>query len=213
MTDEERSKAEIKAKMYFKFGYEDLSIMLQTCIENMENVPNSKNIVDGKVTSNLLGTLREDLDFKSYLNDGYIDKDIKLIALMGNISEEELVEEILDVIKRNDILNGYRVNTTQDILCVYKYFFQDSFGLHPYKGILSVKDNINSLLEINGNNYKYTNRYTCSGFKNISKFLKDKLGLGEKPIDNLILIKLFQQVMMILCIFLIKYWNMQWVEN
>lgn len=177
LTDEEKLEAKTKANMAFEFGYSDLMDLLQCAIESVECNENAKSLVEGKVESNLLSNIRQ-IDFKEYLKNGYLDKDVKLIALMGNKPKIELVKEILEMIKASDTYNAYISEMLMNVLSIYKYFFQDSFGLRPYAGVLSYVKPYS--LRIDDKNYLGQIEGAQANFDNIANFLKKQLNVEEQ---------------------------------
>ena len=177
LTDEENKELTKKADMAFEFGYSDLMDLLQCAIESVECNENAKSLVEGKVESNLLSNIRQ-VDFKEYLEKGYFDNDVRLIALMGNKPKAELVKEILEMIKTSDTYNAYISEVLMNILSVYKYFFQDSFGLRPYAGVLSYAKPYS--LRITEDNHRGSIEGAQANFDNIANFLKKQLNVEEQ---------------------------------
>lgn len=177
LSEEEDLQLTTRANMAFEFGYNELGSLVQGSIEAVENIENYKNIVDGRVESNLLSSMRS-ITYEEYLTGGYLEKDIKLIALMGNKPKDELVSEILDIIKSSDAYNGYISETLLNILCEYKYFFQDSFGLVQYAGILSFAKPYS--LCIDESNYLSEIKGAKANFDNIANFLKKQMSVDEQ---------------------------------
>lgn len=177
LTEEENLEAETKANMAFEFGYSDLMDLLQCAIESVECNENFKSLVEGKVESNLLSNIRQ-VSLKEYLEKGYINNDVKLIALMGNKPKAELVEEILEMIKTSDTYNAYISEMLMNVLSVYKYFFQDSFGLRPYAGVLSYEKPYS--LRIDDKNFRSPIEGAQANFDNIANFLKKQLNVEEQ---------------------------------
>ena len=170
LSEEEKAQADEEVNMEFSFGYSDLFEIVQSCVESIENSESSKSSVQTLVESNMLSDVRS-IDYQTYLSDGYIDKDVALIALMGNKQKSELVEIIVKMIRNDDTYNSYIKEILSNIKSTYLYFFQDSFGLRPYEGVITYTtpycyhiDDFNRLEKIKG---------VKANFDNISKCLKE----------------------------------------
>lgn len=145
---EEESKAEEnlrKAESKFdydidyKFGFDILFEYIESVIELVRNRETSKDLVEQTVTANLLANIR-DVSVEEYLTGGYIDKDIQLVALLGEEEPVNTFEKVMDFIKTD---NNYKSTYTMTVDCIlgtYKYLLQDGFGLRPYIGVLSLSD-------------------------------------------------------------------------
>ena len=174
LSEEEQAQADEEVNMEFSFGYSDLFEIVQSCVESIENSESSKSSVQTLVESNMLSDVRS-IDYQTYLSDGYIDKDVALIALMGNKQKSELVETIVKMIRNDDTYNSYIKEILSNIKSTYLYFFQDSFGLRPYEGVITYTtpycyhiDDFNRLEKIKG---------AKANFDNISKCLKENCWL------------------------------------
>lgn len=122
----------------FKFGFNGIIDLIQCGVEKLESSEIGQSSVEGKLTANLLSNIR-DIDAKDYLFNGYIEKDLALIVLLNESPDEAYNPDIIDFIKRNHDLHSSYETARESVLGVYKYAFQDSFGLRPYVGVLSFK--------------------------------------------------------------------------
>lgn len=136
LTDEDNANIANEIEQDFNFGYSGLSMLVQSCVECLENSESNANTVKEKVESNLLSNERS-ITYQEYLSGGFIDKDVALIAEMGNKDKRELVDVIVTAIKEESQYNTYIDAVKSGISAVYKYLFQDSFGLRPYEGVVT----------------------------------------------------------------------------
>ena len=146
VSDDGTSTKEVKKfaniELDFKFGFKELLELVQVGIELMESNEVGESLVEGKLTANLLSNIR-DISAEEYLSNGYIEKDLALVTLLNEPPEEDYNFDILDFITSNHDLKTIYNSAKDSILGVYKYTFQDSFGLRPYVGVLSFRgDNI-----------------------------------------------------------------------
>ena len=120
----------------FKFGYTGLVDKVLDCVEVLSGSESSESHVNGCVETGLLASVRE-IEPNEYKTSGKMSDDIIFVAELGNKTREDLNLSIKDFIKRNEIYNKYYEDTVDEVLAIYKYFLQDSFGLRPYEGVLS----------------------------------------------------------------------------
>lgn len=132
----EKRRTFANIELDFKFGFHELLELIQAGVEQLEMNEVGGKVVEGKLTANLLSNIR-DISPDEYLEKGYIEKDLALITLLNERPEEEVNGDIIDFINSNHDLNTLYLSATDSILGVYKYAFQDSFGLRPYVGVLS----------------------------------------------------------------------------
>ena len=124
----------------FKFGFKELLELIQVGVESLENNEVGKTVVEGKLTANLLSNIR-DISAEEYLSGSYIEKDLALVTLLSEKPEEDFNQDIIDFIISNHDLNTAYISARDSVLGVYKYIFQDSFGLRPYVGVVSFRGN------------------------------------------------------------------------
>lgn len=120
----------------FKFGFNGLYELVSSAVEVMQNREVTNSSVEESVNANLLSNIR-DVGVEQYLSGGYMDKDIQLVALIGEEPPVNVAEEIIEFIKTDNNSNSIYESAVQSILGIYKYLLQDSFGLRPYVGVLS----------------------------------------------------------------------------
>ena len=123
----------------FKFGFQGLYEFICTSVELLNNSESDEDTVSGKVTSNLLANIR-DISSDEYFSGNYMDMDIRLIALLGEEEPANTFEEIIEFIKTDNKYASLYTSLVDNIMGVYKYLLQDSFGLRPYVGVLSIKN-------------------------------------------------------------------------
>lgn len=160
----------------FKFGFTGLVELIQCGVEMLESSEVGHSTVEGKLTANLLSNIRE-ISAKEYISKGFIEKDLALITLLSESPEEEYNSDIVDFIKSNHDLNTIYSTARDAVLGVYKYAFQDSFGLRPYVGVLSFHGN--SIYTIGNDYHLSTIPKANSVFKKVSSELID-----EYPIEQ-----------------------------
>lgn len=123
-----------------QFGFDGLLQILRPAIEVLQNKAITENNVEGGITSMLLSSFRT-ISIEDYLdNNKYVD-DLYLMSCVYLPNEVELYDKILQYIEDDTNYCTYFNSSVESILGVYKYLFQDSFGLNPYDGILSVTGN------------------------------------------------------------------------
>lgn len=104
-------------------------------------------------------------------------------------SDSNKNQDIIQFIYDNPVYNGLLVNSVNAVLGVYNYLFQDSFGLRPYAGVLSM-DKEHPFMTINKNGIiresldMLNNEQTATIFKNfvnsfnnLNSNTKDGLGI------------------------------------
>lgn len=160
----------------FMFGFQGLFNVVAIAVGIIEDrdVPTDK--VAGRSMSNLLSSIRQ-IEVGEYLDGGYADMDIELIVLLGNHSESELNDFVMSYIKSDNTLNSCYMDTLAQVMTVYKYLFQDSFGLRPYVGVLSFQapyiQVIDDTMHLN------TISTARSSFEIISSVLKESFKVRE----------------------------------
>lgn len=117
------------------FGYSGLYDNVLAAVEVLEETAYEDDEVAGCVTSNLLSGIR-DVTPSEYLTGGYCNKDIELIMLLDEPEPTNVTEEVIEFIKTDHNYNSIINSTITNILSIYKYLLQDSFGLHPYEGVV-----------------------------------------------------------------------------
>lgn len=155
----------------FKFGYQGLIELIQCGVEMLESNEVGQDTVEGKMTANLLSNIR-DISAEEYITGGYIEKDLALITLLNENPEEDYNQDIIEFIHSNHDLNTIYSTARDSILGVYKYAFQDSFGLRPYVGVLSFS--ANSIYTIGDDYHLSTISNAKSVFKKVSSELLDE---------------------------------------
>lgn len=155
----------------FKFGYSGLVELIQCGVEMLESNEVGHDTVEGKLTANLLSNIR-DISAEEYITEGYIEKDLALITLLNENPEEDYNKDILDFIHSNHDLNTIYSTARDSILGVYKYAFQDSFGLRPYIGVLSFTGN--SIYTVGDDYHLSTIQKAKSVFKKVASELSDE---------------------------------------
>lgn len=133
-------KEENKYDTDFSFGFSGLSELVTATIDSIKHNKNNEDSINSVIESNLLSNIR-DIDVSSYLSDGFVDKDINLIALLGEKEKVEINKSILDLIKTNNAYMTANKEAVDQILETYRLLFQDSFGLSPYIGVVATKTN------------------------------------------------------------------------
>lgn len=128
-----------KGDVELEFAFSNFGNMISSTVEFFEDSEKSTGRTVGCIQSCLLSLLRE-ISLSEYVNGNYAEKDIRLIAVLGNKSKSELNEFIMNFIKNDDTINSYYVDSLEQVLTTYKYLFQDSFGLKPYVGVVSFSD-------------------------------------------------------------------------
>ena len=173
-------KKEVKkfanTELDFKFGFTELLELIQVGVELMESNEVGESIVEGKLTANLLSNIR-DISAEEYLSGGYIEKDLALVTLLNESPEEDFNLDIFDFINSNHDLKTIYNSAKDSILGVYKYTFQDSFGLRPYIGVLSFQGK--SIYTIGVDYHLSTIPKAHDVFKKIASQLSD-----EYPIEQ-----------------------------
>ena len=173
-------KKEVKkfanTELDFKFGFTELLELIQVGVELMESNEVGESIVEGKLTANLLSNIR-DISAEEYLSGGYIEKDLALVTLLNESPEENFNLDIFDFINSNHDLKTLYSSAKDSILGVYKYTFQDSFGLRPYVGVLSFQGK--SIYTIGADYHLSTIPKAHDVFKKIASQLSD-----EYPIEQ-----------------------------
>lgn len=173
-------KKEVKkfanTELDFKFGFTELLELIQVGVELMESNEVGESIVEGKLTANLLSNIR-DISAEEYLSGGYIEKDLALVTLLNESPEENFNLDIFDFINSNHDLKTLYSSAKDSILGVYKYTFQDSFGLRPYVGVLSFQGK--SIYTIGADYHLNTIPKAHDVFKKIASQLSD-----EYPIEQ-----------------------------
>lgn len=129
----------LKIDTDFRFGFQGLAEMVTATVEVLKCRSQKEKVVSGALSANLLSAIREDVTPEQYLTGGYIEKDIQLIALFGDPPMYNLFTEMLDYIKSDNNYMSLYNSALYSILGVYKYLLQDSFGLRPYEGVVSLK--------------------------------------------------------------------------
>ena len=165
-------------KTDFMFGFDGLSRLINGCVETLKCQVIENSSVKADMESNLLAQIREGVSPEDYLTKGYADKDIYLISLLGEKSSKNYSEFVKNVIKVQS--NAYKLlleTATDEIMGIYKYLYQDSFGLSPYGvgGSFS-----SSPIRVIDNNYRYSTipdaRLT---FNKVIQALKSKYEVNE----------------------------------
>lgn len=134
------------------FGFDGLLDILRSTVEVLENKQVDKISVEGGVSSMLLSSFRN-ISIDNYIEQKkYID-DLYLISFIYQPKQKELFNRILEFIENDTNYNTYFQSSVESILGVYRYLFQDSFGLNPYDGILSITG-YRDLYQINDTNNK-----------------------------------------------------------
>lgn len=168
-------KKEVKkfanTELDFKFGFTELLELIQVGVELMESNEVGESIVEGKLTANLLSNIR-DISAEEYLSGGYIEKDLALVTLLNENPEENFNLDIFDFINSNHDLKTLYSSAKDSILGVYKYTFQDSFGLRPYVGVLSFQGK--SIYTIGADYHLSTIPKAHDVFKKIASQLSDE---------------------------------------
>ena len=139
-------------KFPVSFGYNGLNDTVRAVLDVMKD-EHSSDSSSSCMESGLLSYIRsgnggrEDCPATEYIARGHAIHDISLI--------EFLLTDTTKVIDANDLAKFKRAckavydmtkNTENLVLKVYKYLFQNTFGLHPYFGVLSMTDNPDSEL-------------------------------------------------------------------
>ena len=163
-------------KLDFKFGFADLLDLIQCGVEMLESNEVGKTTVEGRLTANLLSNIR-DVTSEEYLTGGYIEKDLALLVLLNESPDEDYNKDILDFIKSNDDLNTIYSTARDSILGVYRYAFQDGFGLRPYVGVVSFSGN--SIMTIGDDYHLSTLPSANSVFKKVASELSE-----EYPVEQ-----------------------------
>ena len=165
-------------KTDFMFGFDGLSRLINGCVETLKCQVIENSSVKADMESNLLAQIREGVSPEDYLTKGYADKDIYLISLLGEKSSKNYSEFVENVIKVQS--NAYKLlleTATDEIMGIYKYLYQDSFGLRPYVGVGSFSS---SPIRVIDNNYRYSTipdaRLT---FNKVIQALKSKYEVNE----------------------------------
>lgn len=162
----------------FKFGFDGLYDLVCSAVEVIQNRELSNTTVEQSVNANLLTNIRE-VDVESYLNDGYMNKDVQLIAILGDEPPVNIAEEIMSFIESDNNSNSIYESAVQSILGIYKYLLQDSFGLRPYVGVLSFN---NPYIDTITPSYRLgTVRDAETVFQYISGKLKNYYKVKESP--------------------------------
>lgn len=120
----------------FMFGFEGLTEFVTSAVEILSGYEGSDRQTDESINSNLL-TRNRNISVEEYLAGGYIEKDIKLVAMIGEVPPVDTYAEIIDFIKTDNYYRTFYESATISILGVYKYLFQDGFGLREYEGVVS----------------------------------------------------------------------------
>lgn len=123
----------------FRFGFQGLSEVVTASVEILRSKVVNEQDVSDSLAANLLTIVRDDVTPEQYLTGGYMEKDIQLIALFGDPPAQNMSQEILDFIERDNNYYSIYTSALNSILGVYKYLLQDSFGLRPYIGVLSFR--------------------------------------------------------------------------
>ena len=121
------------------FGFEGLFDVVAIAVGFISDIKVPTKKVEGCAMSNMLSSMRK-IGVEEYLTGGYADMDIELVALLSNRSESELNEFITEYIKTDDTFNSCYKDSLNQVMTVYKYLFQDSFGLRPYVEVVSFSD-------------------------------------------------------------------------
>lgn len=163
----------------FKFGFSGLVELIQCGVEMLESNEVGHETVEGKLTANLLSNIR-DISAEEYISQGYIEKDLALITLLNENPEEDYNQDIINFIHTNHDLNTIYSTARDSILGVYKYAFQDSFGLRPYVGVVSF--NGNSLFTIGDDFHLSTIPKANSVFKKVASELTDEYQVEQSDL-------------------------------
>lgn len=161
----------------FEFGFRNFGSMISSVIELSEGLEKSTNQTVGCMQSCLLSSLR-DISLEDYINGDYAGKDIRLVAVLGNKSKSELNEFVMNFIKKDDTVHSFYVDSLEQVLTIYKYLFQDSFGLKPYEGVVSFKDP-NHLLLINDRMKLDTKPSARATFDSVRSSLENDYDVNE----------------------------------
>lgn len=172
----EEVKKFANTELDFKFGFTELLELIQVGVELMESNEVGESIVEGKLTANLLSNIR-DISAEEYLSGGYIEKDLALVTLLNESPEEDFNLDIFDFINSNHDLKTIYNSAKDSILGVYKYTFQDSFGLRPYVGVLSFQGN--SIYTIGADYHLSTIPKAHDVFKKIASQLSDEYSVVQ----------------------------------
>lgn len=138
MLDNDKNIAKLKEQdgVELEFAFDGFGNMVSYAVEMYEDSETSSIKTTDCIQSCLLSMLRE-VSLSDYISGGYADKDIRLIAVLGNKSKSELNEFITKYIRDDDTFNSCYSDSLAQVLAIYKYLFQDSFGLRPYIGVVS----------------------------------------------------------------------------
>lgn len=116
----------------FKFGYSGLSEEIMAALETV--MPEDEDSVRCRIEAGVLSHIRG-ISIEEY-NADYARQDRKLIELLSTKTFTEFNEDVVNYIKTDDTYCKYYKDTVDGILGVYRYTFQDSFGLSPYRGVV-----------------------------------------------------------------------------
>lgn len=123
----------------FLFGFKGFNELVTSTVEVLTCTENNEIDVSDRVCSNLLTSIR-DITVEEYLTGGYIERDIRLVALLGEEPAVNTEFEIMDFIKNDDNYKTLYESAVMSILGVYKYLMQDGLGLREYKGVVSLRN-------------------------------------------------------------------------
>lgn len=131
LPEEERNKLGTD----FKFGFKELVELVQCTVQTIGDGKETSSETESAVSANLLSNIRE-VSIKEYIESGCINSDIHLIALLGNKSHIKVEGTVMEYIQTETNYRSYIETALVVIKSVYTLFFQDSFGLQSYVGVL-----------------------------------------------------------------------------
>lgn len=127
-----------RERVDFRFGWEDVQIYVGSVMSMLVASGASDQEAETRLTSSLLSGIRE-ISASEYCEHNYVEKDIFMVFLLATPPVTELNKFIMGYIASETEYGGKIPENVRDILSVYKYVYQDSFGLRPYEGVLTTE--------------------------------------------------------------------------
>ena len=164
------------------FGFRELADVLRAYFEETSNPNDSVDAVMHRVENNLIAKLRSDVGIEDYISKNLIEEDKKLLSLLEHKQTESSDERsIRQIIKDNHVCNTLISQISETIDIIYRYVFQDGYGLSPYEGVvvLNTKKQYSMKVIHDGDTYGFgAIENAASVFGSISKVLSSKLGVS-----------------------------------
>lgn len=165
----------------FQFGWSDIQTYVGSACANLTMSGASDAETESRLTSSLLSGVRN-VTPDEYVQNRLYEKDIYMVYLLGLAPVKNYVEEVKAFLHSETAYNSVINNTVINILGVYKYLYQDSFGLRPYNGLLARADKFS--FTIDDKNRLSFNKAEMTLFATISQILFDKnMRYNDKKIE------------------------------